>query len=141
MTITERHPVTTPTPARSPGRILGWVLTGLVSAFLAFDATIHLINLPVAQDGAVQLGFDPAQTVLMGAVEAVCLLLYLVPRTSVLGALFLTAYLGGAFTAQLRVHAPLWSTQLFPVYTAVLVWGGLWLRSTALRALVPLRRA
>lgn len=120
--------------------VAGWVATALVSAFLLFDAVIHLLNIPTVQEGSVRLGFDPAKALIMGAVETGCLALYLVRRTSVLGAVLLTAYLGGAFTAQLRIDAPLFSTLLFPVYTAVFVWGGLWLRDPAVRALVPFRR-
>ena len=82
------------------------------------------------------MGF-PAWTVpVIGATLLVCLVLYLVPRTAVLGAVLLTGYLGGAVCAQLRIEAPLFSTLLFPVYIGVLVWLGLYLRSAALRALV-----
>jgi hypothetical protein len=70
----------------------------------------------------------------------VCLILYVVPRTSVLGAVLLTGYLGGAVATQLRVGSPLLSTTLFPIYVGVLVWGGLMLREDRLRALFPLRR-
>ena len=82
------------------------------------------------------MGF-PAWTVpVIGATLLVCLGLYLVPRTAVLGAVLLTGYLGGAVCAQLRIEAPLFSTLLFPVYVGVLVWLGLYLRSAALRTLV-----
>ncbi|MGI8954304.1 MAG: DoxX family protein, partial [Nocardioidaceae bacterium] len=77
----------------------------------------------------------------IGVVELVCLALYLIPRTSVLGAILLTGYLGGAVAAQVRIEAPVFSTLLFPVYTGVLLWVGLYLRDADLRELVPLRRA
>ena len=125
---------------RSPAVVAGWVATVLVAAFLTFDAVIHLLNIPAAREASVLLGFDPALAPFMGSVELVFLALYLYRRTSMLGAVLLATYLGGAFTAQLRIDAPLFSTLLFPVYTAVFVWGGLWLRDPALRALVPLRR-
>ena len=131
---------TRPGMRRSPAQVVGWTATGLVTAFLAFDAVIHLLNVPAAREASVRLGFDPRLALLMGSVEVVFLALYLWRRTSVLGAVLLSTYLGGAFTAQLRVDAPLFSTLLFPVYTALFVWGGLWLRDPAVRAVVPLRR-
>jgi len=134
-------PVATRSSVRlSPAVVAGWVATVLVAAFLTFDAVIHLLNIPAAREASVLLGFDPALAPFMGSVELVFLALYLYRRTSMLGAVLLATYLGGAFTAQLRIDAPLFSTLLFPVYTAVFVWGGLWLRDPALRALVPLRR-
>ena len=130
--------VSSPTRARGAAT-LGWVLTGLISAFLGFDAVIHLLNIGPVQAGTARLGFVDGSAVVMGSVEAVALVLYLVRRTSVFGALLLTAYLGGAFTAQLRIDAPLFTTLLFPVYTALFVWGGLWLRDAGVRALLPIR--
>lgn len=124
-----------------PRRRLGWVITALIAAFLAFDVVIHLLNLEVAREGSVRLGYDPSLTVLFGVLELIGLVLYLYRRTSVLGAVYLTAYLGGAFASQLRVDAPLFSTLLFPVYTGLLLWLGLWLRDADLRVLTPVRRA
>lgn len=85
------------------------------------------------------LGFPLSTSVLIGVVELACVALYVVPRTSVLGAVLLTGYLGGAVAAQLRIDAPLFSTLLFPVYTGILVWAGLYLRDEKVRALMPLR--
>lgn len=86
-----------------------------------------------------RLGFPAGSSVIFGVLEAVCLTLYLYRRTAVLGAVLLTAYLGGALCAQLRIDAPLFSTLLFPVYVAVILWGGLWLRDAQVRALLPVR--
>ena len=72
-------------------------------------------------------------------VVLVCVILYVVPRTAVLGAILLTGYLGGAVATHLRVGDPLFSHTLSPVYFAVLLWGGLYLRDERLRALIPLR--
>ncbi len=102
---------------------------------------IHLLNIAVVREAMTSLGFPVGSAVLIGAVEVVCLALYLVPRTSVIGAIALTGYLGGAVAAQLRIEAPLFSTLLFPVYIGIAVWVGLWLRDAALAALVPLRCA
>lgn len=114
----------------------GLVLTALLTLFLLFDSTIKLLRLPVAVDATVQLGFPAATVPLIGAVLLVCLVLYLVPRTAVLGAVLLTGYLGGAVGGQLRVEAPLFSTLLFPVYVGILVWVALYLRSAELRRLL-----
>ena len=86
------------------------------------------------------LGY-PADTVLwIGMIELVCLALYLVPRTAVLGAILLTGHLGGAIATHVRVGSPLLSHTLFPIYVALLLWGGLYLREPRLRELVPFRR-
>ena len=121
-------------------RTIGLALTGFVTLFLAFDTVIKLLALAPAVQGTTELGY-PAYTVTwIGIIELVCLVLYLVPRTSVLGALLLTGHLGGAVATHLRVGSPLWSHTLFPVYVALLVWAGLYLRDDRLRQLVPLRR-
>ncbi|MDX6299011.1 MAG: hypothetical protein QOF53_225, partial [Nocardioidaceae bacterium] len=90
----------------------GQALTLLVGLFLAFDAVSHLLTMPQVVDAAKALGFDPDTMPLVGAVELLCLVLYLVARTSVLGAVLLTGYLGGAVSTQLRIDAPLLSTLL-----------------------------
>jgi len=79
--------------------------------------------------------------VLIGAIELVCLALYLVPRTALLGAVVMTGYLGGAVATHVRIGSPLLSHTLFPIYVAAMLWAGLYLREPRLRALVPLRRA
>jgi DoxX-like family len=83
-----------------------------------------------------------AQTVAvpLGIIELVCIALYVIPRTSVLGAILLTGYLGGAIATQVRVDAPLFSTTLFPIYVALFLWGGLYFRDDRVRSLIPLRR-
>ena len=118
----------------------GRVLTGLVTAFLIFDAVIHVVNIAPVRDGAATLGFDPDVMPLIGVLELVCLGLYVVRRTSPLGAVLLTGYLGGALCAQLRIDAPLFSTLLFPVYVGVVVWAGLWLRDQRVRDVLTARR-
>lgn len=122
-------------PTRSYARA-GQVLSVLVTAFLLFDAVIHVLNIAPVRAGSVTLGFDPDVMPLIGVLELACLGLYVVPRTSVIGAVLLTGYLGGALCAQLRVDAPLFSTLLFPVYTGVVVWVGLLLRDQRARDLV-----
>ena len=75
----------------------------------------------------------------IGLIELVCLALYLIPRTSVLGALMLTGYLGGAIATHVRIGSPLPTHTLFPIYVALMVWGGLYLRESRLRELLPFR--
>ncbi|HVR17126.1 MAG TPA: DoxX family protein, partial [Candidatus Limnocylindrales bacterium] len=76
----------------------------------------------------------------LGIVLLTCTVLYMIPRTAILGAILLTGYLGGAIATHVRVGSPLFSHTLFPVYVALLIWGGLYLRDDRLRALIPLRR-
>jgi hypothetical protein len=117
-------------------RRVGRVVTGLVTLFLLFDSVTKLLRVPAVVTATAQKGFPVAAVPVIGATLLACVVLYLVPRTAVLGAVLLTGYLGGAVCAQLRIEAPLFSTLLFPVYTGALVWLGLYLRSAALRALV-----
>jgi hypothetical protein len=120
--------------------IAGVVLTALVGVFLTFDAVMKVLRLAPAVQGTTELGY-PASTVFgIGVIELVCLVLYLVPRTSVLGALLLTGYLGGAIATHVRAGSPLVGYTLFPIYVALFMWGGLYLRETRLRELLPLRR-
>ena len=88
----------------------------------------------------VQLGYPEGVVRWLGIVELVCLAAYVVPRTAVLGAILLTGYFGGAVATHVRMGNPLFTHVLFPIYVAVLVWGGLYLREDRLWALVPLRR-
>ena len=116
----------------------GRTLTAVAVLFLIFDATVKLLQLTPAVDATAQLGFKASVLVPLGIIEALCLAAYLVPQTSVAGAILWTGYLGGAVATQLRVGNPLFSNVLFPVYVAALLWGGLWLRRPQLRAVVPL---
>jgi len=117
----------------------GYVLSGIAAAFLAMDTIMKLVLAAPAVEGTAQLGFPTSLILPLGIVEALCLLAYLVPRTSVLGAVLFTGYLGGAIATHVRLENPLFTHTLFPIYVAVLVWGGLWLREPRLRALLPLR--
>jgi hypothetical protein len=119
--------------------VTGYVVTTLVAAFLIFDTVLKVLRLEPAVRTTVELGY-PAGTVLwIGLIELVCLGLYLMPRTSVLGAVLLTGYLGGAIATHVRIGSPLLGYTLFPIYVGLLVWGGLYLREARLRELVPLR--
>ncbi|WP_028926826.1 DoxX family protein [Pseudonocardia acaciae] len=129
---------TTDTAAR-PGKgaaRTGMVLTVLAVLFLLFDSVTKLARLPFVVEATVQLGFPASSVVVIGATLLACLVLYVIPRTAVLGAVLLTGYLGGAVCTNLRVEAPLFSHVLFPIYVAVFVWLGLYLRNPGLRELV-----
>jgi len=127
--------------APSKGRLwAGRVLSGIAVLFLLFDATIHLLKPEAVVKGFADLGYPIGVSLPLAIIELVCIVLYLIPRTSIFGAVLLTGYLGGAIAAQLRVGAPLFSTLLFPIYVALFLWGGLYLRDPVVRAFMPVRR-
>ena len=117
----------------------GRVMTGLAVAFLVFDALMKFTSASVVVDASNQLGIPLRLNPGIGIVLLVCVALYAFPRTSVLGAILLTGYLGGAVAMHARVGNPFFSHLLFPIYVGALVWGGLYLRDPPLRALIPLR--
>lgn len=115
------------------------ILTGLSVSFLLFDAIIKVIKLAPAVQGTLELGYPASSVITIGVLELVCVVIYLIPQTSLLGAILLTGYLGGAVASQMRIETPLFSHVLFPTYVAALIWGGLYLRDARLRILVPIR--
>jgi hypothetical protein len=125
---------------RSRRRVIGIAISVLIGAFLVFDVVGKLMVPPQVEEGVAKLGFPVGQALVMGLVLGVCVLAYAVPRTAVLGALGITAYLGGAVTANMRIEAPLFSTTLSAVYVGVLMWVGLALRRPELLRVVGLRR-
>jgi hypothetical protein len=120
-------------------RITGYALTAFVALFLTFDTVLKVLQLAPAMQGTTELGYPANSVLVIGVIELVCLVLYLVPRTSVLGALVLTGYLGGAIATHVRIGSPLLTHTLFPIYVALMVWGGLYLREHRLRELLPFR--
>jgi hypothetical protein len=125
-------------PADSSTRVR-WtsrVLSGIAVLFLAFDTAIKLVAAAPAVEATTQLGFAPHHLLVIGLIELVCLVLYLVPRTAPLGAILWTGYFGGAIATHLRLDNPLPSHTLFPIYIAALLWGGLYLRDARVRALL-----
>lgn len=119
----------------------GRVASGFVVLFLAFDATIKVLQLPAALEGSGALGYSASVVLALGLIQVALLVAYLVPRTAVLGAVLWTGYLGGAIASHVRMGNPLFSHVLFPIYVALLLWGGLWLCDARLRSLLPVRRA
>lgn len=117
----------------------GWIVSILPALFLLFDAAMKLVKPKVVVDATLQLGYPEKIILPIGVVLLVCTVLYLLPATSVLGAILLTGYLGGAVASHVR-HQDVAFDIVFPFIFGVLLWLGLFLRETRLRSLVPWRR-
>jgi hypothetical protein len=131
------------TAASSKSRLLtGRILSTLTILFLIMDIVFKFIRPipPQVMQSITQLGFQPSLLTAIGLLLTICTVLYVIPATSVLGAVLLTGYLGGAVSVQVRVGNPLFGYVLFPVYVGVLMWAGLFLRESRLLALLPLRK-
>jgi hypothetical protein len=128
-------------PASTTSVWIGRVLSGLLIVFLVFDGAIKLVPLQVVTDTMIELGYSGSvdQARLLGVLTLLCTVLYAIPRTSILGAILLTGYLGGAMATHLRIGNPLFTHLLFGLYLGVMAWGGLYLRDPRLRALIPFR--
>jgi hypothetical protein len=113
----------------------GRVLSGLAVLFFLIDGVMKLLKPAVVVEATVRLGYPESDIVGIGVVLLVCTLLYVFPRTSILGAILLTGYMGGAIASQVRVGAG-WFNVAFPAMFGVLVWGGLWLRDRGVRTLL-----
>jgi hypothetical protein len=114
---------------------------GVAVLFLAFDVAGKLLALPPVVEGTARLGYPERSLTAIGIIELVCLALYVVPRTALLGALLLTGFLGGAVATHVRIEDPLLTHILFPTYVATLLWGALVLRDGRLRDLIGRRNA
>ena len=117
----------------------GRIISALPVLFLLMDGVMKLFKPRVVVEATVQLGYPESVILGLGIVLITCTVLYIIPPTSVLGAILLTGYLGGAVATHVRVGEGLFPV-LFPVIVGVLVWGGLWLRDVRVRTLIPLRR-
>ena len=126
----------------SPSVWTGRVLSGLFVLFMlgASIAPKFFMAVMVAEQSMTPLGWPTKYLMLIGLIELACVILYVIPRTSLFGAVLMTGLLGGAIAANLRVENPLFSHTLFGVYLGLFMWGGLWLRDGSLRAVFPLRR-
>lgn len=115
----------------------GRTLTTLVALFMAFDSIIKVVKIDIVVESFARLGFADTVARGIGIIEIVATLLYLWPRTAVLGAVLLTGVFGGAIASHLRIGDPLFSHTLFGVYLGTVMWAGVWLRQGRLRALFP----
>ena len=127
---------TTPFFTESKLRWTGRVLSAIPVLFLVMDATMKLLQVPMAVQGTTKLGYPVGMILPLGIIEAISLVLYLYRRTSLFGVIILTGYLGGAVATHVRAGDPLFSHILFPVYFATLLWGGLCLRDRRFRGLL-----
>ena len=130
------------TATRADSRRALWIgraISGLAAAFLIFDSVGKLLEVQPVIDATKELGYPPEIAFSLGVTLLSCVLVYLLPQTSVLGALLLTGYLGGAVATHVRVGNPLFTHILFPTYVAALLWGGLMLRDSRLRVFLPWR--
>jgi DoxX-like family len=118
----------------------GRAMSALVIVFLLFDGAIKMVPMDIVITTGEQLGIPAELARVLGTLTLLSTILYMIPQTSMLGAILLTGYLGGAISTHLRVGSPLFSHTLFGVYLGLLVWGGLYLREPRLRALIPFRR-
>jgi hypothetical protein len=120
---------------------ISYVMSGLVILFMLMDSIMKFVQPPQVVEATLALGFAEQHLAIIGALGLISTLLYAFPRTSILGAILLTGYFGGAVATHLRLNNPLFSHTLFTVYFGILVWGGLWLRNTKLRELLPLQQS
>jgi len=118
---------------------VGRVISGFAVLFLVFDTVIKFTHHPAVTESMTQLGYPVSRVLALGVIELLCLTVYLIPRTSVLGAVILTGYLGGAIASHVRVGNPLFSHVLFPIYIAAMLWGGLYLRDARVRSIISAR--
>ena len=137
MSISATVPDILPASSSRAQVITGRVLSAIAVLFLAFDTIFKFVRPAEVVKGTTELGWPEDVILPLGIICLVMLVLYLIPRTAFLGALLWTGYLGGAVATHVRIHNPLFSHILFPVYVALLLWGGLWFRDRRLRALLP----
>jgi len=121
-------------------RVTGYVLSTIAVLFMLMDSGMKIVCPPFVVQASAQLGYSsPATLRAIGVALLVFVILYVIPRTAILGAILLTGFLGGAVEANVRVGQPLFNLA-FPLLFGLLVWGGLWLRDVQLRSLVPLAK-
>jgi hypothetical protein len=116
------------------------ILSGLVILFMLFDSILKIFKPAPVVEATQQLGFSEHHIIVIATLGLLSTILYAIPRTTVLGALILTGYWGGVVATHIRMDNPLFTHILFPVYLAVLAWGGIWLRDERLRKLIPFQK-
>jgi DoxX-like protein len=123
-------------------RWTGRTLSGVVVLFLLLDGGMKLLPLQIVTETMDKMGYGASDNLArsLGLITIVCTVLYALPPTSILGAILLTGYLGGAIASHVRIDSPLFSHTLFGLYLGLMLWGGLWLRDGTIRSLLPFRR-
>jgi hypothetical protein len=129
-------------PVSKTARWTGRALSGLVIVFMLFDGAIKLVPWPIVTETMEKIGYGSSESLArtLGVITVACTVLYAIPPTSIVGAILLTGYLGGAMASHLRIGSPLFTHTLFGLYLGLMVWGGLWLRDKSLRTLIPFHR-
>src|SRR6187402_1386041 len=122
-------------------RWISYIMSGLVILFMLFDSIMKFVKPREVIEGTLALGYGEEHLIVIGTLGLISTLLYALPRTSFLGAILLTAYFGGAVATHVRLNNPMFTHTLFTVYFGILIWGGLWLRNSKLRELLPLRQS
>jgi len=120
---------------------ISYVMSGLVILFMLMDSIMKFVKPPAVIEGTIALGFAEQHLPIIGTLGLISTLLYAFPRTTFLGAILLTGYFGGVVATHVRLNNPLFTHILFTVYFGILIWGGLWLRNSKLRELLPLRQS
>ena len=133
------HSATQTAPFSKKKLWAGRIISALAILFLLFDAITKLMKVAPVLEACARLGYPASLAVCIGTLLLACVVVYAIPGTSILGAILLTGYLGGAVAANVRVGDPLFET-FFPVIFGVLIWAGIFLRDDRLRTLIPLRR-
>lgn len=124
----------------NPSKPILWtsyIMSGLVILFMLMDSIMKFVKPPEVIEGTLALGFNESHLTTIGSLGLISTLLYIYPRTAILGAVLLTGYFGGTVATHVRLNNPLFTHVLFTVYLAIIMWGGLWLRNTKLRELFP----
>jgi hypothetical protein len=119
--------------------LTGYGLTGLCTLFLFMDAGMKLMQLPIVLETTMQLGWPTSSVVPLGILLLILALLFVFPPTSILGAVLLTGYLGGAVATHARIGSPLFTHTLFGFYIGIIMWAGIYLRDPVLRSIFPAR--
>ncbi|MBS1770836.1 MAG: DoxX family protein [Acidobacteria bacterium] len=117
----------------------GRIISALPILFLLMDAVGKFVKPEPVVTGTIALGYNESVILPLGIVLLVCTILYAVPQTSILGAILLTGYLGGAVATHVRIGNPVFTHMLFPVYLGIMIWLGIYLRDIRVRSLVPFR--
>lgn len=128
-----------PATASKAMRWTGVALSSVFTLFVAMDFSIKLARMKFVDSSMIELGYQPGLGFMIGAIELVLMILYLVPRTAILGAVLLTGLFGGAIAAHLRIGSPFLTYDLLSIYLGFFAWGGLWLRDERLREIFPFR--
>ena len=128
--------------ANSVGKkiLTGRILSGIAVLFMLFDSITKITEAPQVIKASVKLGYPASTVQVIGIILLILIILYVIPRTSIFGAILLTGYLGGAVASNLRIMNPLFSSTLFPVYFAIILLGGIYLRDDLIREFIPFRK-